>query len=94
MSCFDVFSAYHKTMSHCGMQAGLVTVTARIYARLHVGIVHVVFSSKVMYEAICIQCSLLKRKSYRQELQLCKRYGARKEASVRYRTLSDHTDLC
>ena len=65
MTCFDVFSAYHKTMSHCGMQAGLVAVTARIYARLHVGIVHVVFSSKVMYEAICIQCSLLERKSYR-----------------------------
>ena len=33
------------------------------------------------------------RKSYRHDLQLRKRYGARKEMSVRYRTLSDHTDL-
>ena len=59
---FDVFSAYCKTMGHRGMQAGFVTVTTRIYARLHVGIVHVIFSRKVMYEAICIQCSLLERK--------------------------------
>lgn len=88
MTGFDVFAAYHKTMGHRGMQAGFVTVTTRIYARLHVGIVHVVFSSKVMYEAICIQCSLLERKSYRHELQLNKRYAARKAASVRYRTLN------
>jgi hypothetical protein len=39
---FDVFAAYRKTMSHRGMQAGLVAVTTRIYARLHVDIVHVV----------------------------------------------------
>lgn len=59
---FDVFAAYHKAMSHRGMQADLMTVTARIYACLHVDIVHVVSSRKVMYEAICIQCSLLERK--------------------------------
>lgn len=93
MTGFDVFAAYHKTMGHRGMQAGFVTVTTRIYARLHVGIVHVVFSSKVMYEATCIHSACLKE-SYRHELQLHKRYGARKEASVRYRTLSDQTDLC
>jgi len=45
---FDVFAAYCKTMSHRGMQAGLVAVTTCIYARLHVHIVHVVFSSKVL----------------------------------------------
>jgi len=94
MTGFDVFTAYHKAMIHRGMQTGLMTVATRIYARLHVDIVHVVFSSKVMYETICIQCNLPERKSYRHELQLRKRYGARKEASVRYHTLSDHTDLC
>ncbi|WP_156797104.1 hypothetical protein [Nitrosomonas sp. Is79A3] len=75
MTRFDVFAAYYKTMSHRGMQAGLMTVTTRIYARLHVDIVHVIFSSKVMYEATCILCSLLERKSYRHKLQLRKRYG-------------------
>lgn len=62
MNSFDVFAAYHKAMIHRGMQAGFVTVTTCIYARLHVGIVHVIYSRKVMYEAICIQCSLLERK--------------------------------
>ncbi|MDO9310470.1 MAG: hypothetical protein Q7T85_02110 [Nitrosomonas sp.] len=61
MTCFDVFSAYHKTMSHRGMQAGLVTVTARIYACLHVGIVHVIFSRKVMYEALVFIATCLKK---------------------------------
>jgi len=63
MTRFNVFSAYHKAMSHRGMQAGLMTVTTRIYARLYVDIVHVIFSSKVMYEATCIPCSLLKEKA-------------------------------
>lgn len=94
MTGFDVFSAYHKTMVHRGMQTGFVTVATRIYARLHVGIVHFIFSRKVIYQAIRTQCILPGRKSYRLELQLRKRYGARKEASVRYRTLSDHSDLC
>ena len=82
MTRFNVFSAYHKAMSHRGMQAGLMTVTTRIYARLHVDIVHVIFSRKVMYEATCIHCNL-PEESYRHVLQLRKRYGARKEASVR-----------
>jgi len=88
---FDMFAAYHKAIIHRGMQAGFVTVTTRIYARLHVDIVHVAFSNKAMYEATCIQYSLSERKSYRHELQLRKRYGPRKEASVRYRTLSYHS---
>ncbi|MCW5601367.1 hypothetical protein [Nitrosomonas sp.] len=91
---FDVFAAYYKTMNHRGMQAGLVAVTTGIYARLHVDIVHVVFSSKVMCKVTCIQCSLPERKGYRHELHLRKRYVTRKEASVRYRTLSYHPDLC
>jgi hypothetical protein len=82
MTRFDVLATYHKTMSHRGMQASLVAMTTRIYARLHVGIVHVIFSSKVMYEATCTHCNL-PEESYRHVLQLRKRYGARKEASVR-----------
>jgi hypothetical protein len=91
---FYVFAAYYETMIHRGMQAGFVTVITRIYARLHVDIVHVALSYKVMYEATCIQYGLFERKSYRHELHLRKRYGTRKEASVRYRTLSYHPALC
>ena len=92
---FDVFAAYYKTMNHRGMQAGLVAVTTGIYARLHVDIVvHVVFSSKVMYKVTCIRCSLPERKGCRHELHLRKRYVMQKEASVCYRTLSYHPDLC
>lgn len=82
MTGFDVFPTYYKTMSHRGVQAGFVAVTTRIYAHLHVGIVHVVSSPKVMFEATCIHCNL-PEESYRHVLQLLKRYGARKEASVR-----------
>lgn len=63
MTGFDVFATCHKTMIHRGMQASFVTVTTRIYARLHVDIVHVVCSRKVMFEATCIQCSHLKEKA-------------------------------
>jgi hypothetical protein len=56
---FYVFAAYYETMIHCGMQAGFVTVITRIYAGLHVDIVHVALSYKVMYEATCIQYVLI-----------------------------------
>ncbi len=41
-----------------------------------------------------LPASIPLRRIQRHKLQLHKRYGVRKEASVRYRTWSDRTDLC
>ncbi len=63
MICFDVFTTYHKAMIHRGVQASFVAVTTRIYARLHIDIVHVVSFHKVIFGATSIQCGCLKEKA-------------------------------
>ncbi|MDV6348295.1 hypothetical protein R2083_12290 [Nitrosomonas sp. Is35] len=94
MTGFDMFATHYKTMIHRSMQTGFVAAATRIYARLHVDIVHIIFSSKVKgAKRLALIAVRLKEKAADMNCNYAK--DTRREKKRLYGiTQSDHSKLC